>query len=313
MENYVVIEQIGSGSQGPVHQCQLLGPQVAVKSINMMEGDYLRTSSVEAYLRESRILALIRHPNLVRYFHLFVRENTQLCVVNEFCPQRSVADLVERTRGFNVISEPVAAWIAREVTKALAYLHERHIVHGRLKLTKILVGSEGEIKLTDFGVHEHSFMVSYELAPELVANQMGMPNAKTDLWLLGICTTQMLQAPSQSNPTSRRSSFGKRRNLVPTNESWSDTTKSFIQHCCQFDARNRPFARNLLDGHPFLADDCASRQDFVNLLQLHPWSSSDDDTLDTNLDEIMTPGDDFAVPDFPIQNLEPIYEDFLQK
>src|SRR5579871_1180070 len=81
---------------------------------------------------------------------------------------------------------------------ALSYLHKKHVIHRDIKPENILVGSHGEIKLSDFGWSVHAPTNRREtmcgtldyLPPEMISGESY--GERVDLWSLGILTYEFL-------------------------------------------------------------------------------------------------------------------------
>ena len=79
----------------------------------------------------------------------------QIWLVMELCDGGSVAELVQGLKKACIVGylkEIEIAYILSEVHHALAYLHGHHRIHRDVKGTNILLTSEGDVKLIDYGV-----------------------------------------------------------------------------------------------------------------------------------------------------------------
>ena len=111
----------------------------------------LTTSSVirDRFLQEARTVARLRHPNIVDV-HSAGQAGGLLYFVMEYVPGESLRDRIDR--GHRVDGHQ-ALTILRDLARALAYAHERGIVHRDVKPDNILLDREsGCSMLTDFGV-----------------------------------------------------------------------------------------------------------------------------------------------------------------
>lgn len=100
-------------------------------------------------LREARAIAQLDHVNVVRVFDVLLSGDGDPQIVMEYVPSRSLHDAI--TTGGPI--PPVrAAAIGLAVLGALRAAHRAGIMHRDVKPANILVGADGRIVLTDFGL-----------------------------------------------------------------------------------------------------------------------------------------------------------------
>jgi len=73
----------------------------------------------------------------------------KLWIILEFMNFGALTDLLEEMKG--KLDENLCAYLLRRTLEGLNYLHSRGIVHRDIKSDNILINSEGDIKLADFG------------------------------------------------------------------------------------------------------------------------------------------------------------------
>lgn len=149
-DRYRIEARIGVGGTATVWRAtdELLHQPVALKRIPFAGFDDERETRERA-LREARLAARLRgHPNVVSVFDIRADED-DLWLVLEYVPARTLADLL-RERG--QLNPAQAATIGRGVAAALAAAHGQGIVHRDVKPGNVLVGPDGVVKLTDFGI-----------------------------------------------------------------------------------------------------------------------------------------------------------------
>ncbi|XP_042507992.1 probable LRR receptor-like serine/threonine-protein kinase At4g37250 [Macadamia integrifolia] len=100
-----------------------------------------------------RLIAKLRHPNLVRIRGFFWGSDEKL-VIYDYVPNGSLANACHRKPGSSPYQLPWEARlkIARGVARGLAYLHEKKHVHGNLKPSNILLGADMEPRVGDLGL-----------------------------------------------------------------------------------------------------------------------------------------------------------------
>ncbi|HEY2191621.1 MAG TPA: protein kinase [Actinomycetospora sp.] len=149
---YRLEERIGSGAMGVVWRGtdERLGRVVAVKQVFLNQGlDEREADEVrQRTLREGRIAARLQHPHAISVFDASI-EGDEPWLVMEYLPSRSLAAML----GEHGPLEPrLVARIGRQVADALDAAHQAGIVHRDVKPGNVLIGADGTVKITDFGI-----------------------------------------------------------------------------------------------------------------------------------------------------------------
>jgi hypothetical protein len=179
---------------------EFLRRPVAVKEVLLPPGvpDGEAAELRERTLREARAIAALSHPNVIT-LHDVARENGEPFVVTEYMPAHSLAELL-RTLG--PLETATGAAIGVAVAAGLAAAHEVGITHRDVKPGNVLVGGDGQVKLTDFGIARNvsertmtrtGIMLGSPayIAPEVAAGREVTPAA--DLWGLGATLFAVLE------------------------------------------------------------------------------------------------------------------------
>ncbi|GKV16745.1 hypothetical protein SLEP1_g27341 [Rubroshorea leprosula] len=148
-DNFDPSKELGEGGFGTVYHGVLSdGRVVAVK--RLFEKNLKR---VEQFINEIKILADIRHPNLVTLYGCTSRHSRELLLVYEYIPNGTVADHLHGRRAKSgLLTWPVRLRIAIETANALAYLHGKEIIHRDVKTNNILLDNSFHVKVADFGL-----------------------------------------------------------------------------------------------------------------------------------------------------------------
>ncbi|SES34274.1 hypothetical protein SAMN04488000_1233 [Lentzea albida] len=148
---YVLLDQLGAGAMGVVWRArdEFLHRDVAVKQLllNDVESNEFH-EAVQRAMREGRIAARLQHPNAIAVYDVVV-EDGKPCLVMEYLPSRNLSSILS-DRGTMPPQE--AARIGSLAAGALAAAHSAGIVHRDIKPGNVLIGRDGTVKITDFGI-----------------------------------------------------------------------------------------------------------------------------------------------------------------
>jgi serine/threonine protein kinase len=149
---YRLEERIGSGAMGVVWRGtdERLGRVVAVKQVFLNQGlDESEADEVrQRTLREGRIAARLQHPHAISVFDASI-EGDEPWLVMEYLPSRSLAAVLGEQ---GPLDPRLVARIGRQVADALDAAQEAGIVHRDVKPGNVLIGADGTVKITDFGI-----------------------------------------------------------------------------------------------------------------------------------------------------------------
>ncbi|XLR17857.1 hypothetical protein S83_045769 [Arachis hypogaea] len=263
VENYHVIELVGEGSFGKVYKGRRKhsGQTVAMKFI-MKHGK--TENDIHNLRQEIEILRKLKHENIIQMLDSF-ESPQEFCVVTEFAQ----GELFEILEDDKCLPEEQVQAIAKQLVKALHYLHSNRIIHRDMKPQNILIGAGSVVKLCDFGFARAMSTNTVVLrsikgtplymAPELVREQ---PYTHTvDLWSLGVILYELYvgQPPFYTN-----SVYALIRHIVkdPVKypESMSPSFKSFLKGLLNKAPESRLTWPALLE-HPFVKETSDELED----------------------------------------------------
>jgi serine/threonine protein kinase len=193
-DRYRLVEPLGQGGMGRVWKArdEVLHRDVAIKELVPPPGLTTdeRREMRERSLREARAIARLNHINVVRIFDV-LRTDADPWIVMEYVRSRSLQDTLASD---GPVSPGQAAEIGLGVLGALKAAHKAGVMHRDVKPGNVLLGEDGRVVLTDFGlatvpgdpnVTRTGLVLGSPayIAPERARDGTAGPEA--DLWSLG--------------------------------------------------------------------------------------------------------------------------------
>ena len=152
-KDFKVICQLGKGSFGFVYLVQHLDSKCKY-ALKVLDKAQIFQRKLEKYaFTERNILMKLDHPFIVK-LHFAFQTPEKLALVMDFCPNGDLGMLLQREK---TLTEEAARFYICEIVLALQELHSHNIVFRDLKPDNILIGSDGHIRLTDFGLSRDEF------------------------------------------------------------------------------------------------------------------------------------------------------------
>jgi serine/threonine-protein kinase len=199
-DRYEIQQRIGRGGMADVFLARdlLLDRPVAIKVL--FPEFAVDPNFVERFRREAQAAANLNHPNIVGVYDWGQYANTYFMAM-EYVQGRTLADILRLNK---TVTTQQAAEIASEVAAALGFAHRNGVVHRDIKPANILIGSNGQVKVADFGIaramnsptesnltQAGSVMgTATYFSPEQA--QGAQPDPRSDLYSLGIVLYEMV-------------------------------------------------------------------------------------------------------------------------
>jgi serine/threonine protein kinase len=255
LDRYKVLKLLGAGGMGRVYlaEDQKLGIPVAIKVLkDILTQD---PASVKRLITEAKTSILLAHPNIVR-LHNFEDGETTKFLVMEYVEGQTLDDKIANE---GKLTEAETRRIASEVCEGLEHAHLKKVIHRDMKPGNVLLGKDGSIKISDFGLarlcHDSIARLTSQLStgtlqymsPEQLDGEI---SEWSDQYSVGVMLYEML---SGSPPFVTGDLPGQIRNKVPKPiEGISPEMNGIVRRCLEKDKEKR-FAsihelRDELDG-----------------------------------------------------------------
>jgi serine/threonine protein kinase len=163
-DRYRLDRRIGTGAMGVVWRAhdERLNRTVAIKELLMQPGlaEADAQTARDRAMREGRIAARLQHPHAIHVYDVALDGATGVggqmvpWLVMEYLPSHSLAAVLAEQ---GTLAPHEAARIGQQVAAALAAAHEAGIVHRDVKPGNVLLGQDGIVKITDFGISRASW------------------------------------------------------------------------------------------------------------------------------------------------------------
>ncbi len=199
-DRYEIHKRVGRGGMADVFLARdlLLDRQVAIKIL--FPEFAVDPNFVERFRREAQAAANLSHPNIVNVYDWGRYEGTYF-IAMEYVQGRTLAEILKTNKRLTPKQD---AEIASEVAAALGFAHEAGLAHRDIKPANILIGSNGQVKVADFGIARAMNSATESnltqagavmgtasyFSPEQA--QGAQPDPRSDLYSLGIVMYEMV-------------------------------------------------------------------------------------------------------------------------
>lgn len=194
--NYKLGKTLGIGSFGKVKIAEhaLTGHKVAIKILNCRKIKNMEME--EKVRREIKILRLFMHPHIIRLYEV-IDTVTDIYVVMEYVKSGELFDyIVEKGR----LQEDEARRFFQQIISGVEYCHRNMVVHRDLKPENLLLDSNCNVKIADFGLSNimrdgHFLKTSCGspnyAAPEVISGKL-YAGPEVDVWSCGVILYALL-------------------------------------------------------------------------------------------------------------------------
>lgn len=203
---YEIQEVIGVGGMAVVYKAydNIDDRTVAVK---ILKEEYLANEEFRRrFKNESKAIAVLSHPNIVKVFNVSYGDRLQY-IVMEYVEGITLKEYIEQ-QGRLGIKETVH--FTMQILRALQHAHDKGIVHRDIKPQNIMLLSNGNIKVTDFGIARFSYSDTKTMTDSAIGSvhyispeqaRGDTTDDRADIYSVGVVMYEMLtgQLPFQSD------------------------------------------------------------------------------------------------------------------
>jgi len=202
IEGYQVLREISHGGQGVVYQAVQQSTQRKVALKVLLEGPYASKSSRLRFEREIDLVSHLKHPNIIAVFDSGTTSDGRLFYVMDYVRGMPVTEYIRSKR----LSLRQTLQLFAAICEAVNHAHQKGVIHRDLKPSNVLVDSEGNPHILDFGLAKAITERAETLAtisgqvmgtlPYMSPEQtQGNPEAidtRTDVYALGVILYELL-------------------------------------------------------------------------------------------------------------------------
>lgn len=194
---YEILEEVGNGGMAVVYKAKDFNTG-AIVAVKILREEYLDNEEFcRRFRNESHAIALLNHPNIVKIYNVS-NSPTQQYIVMEYIDGISLKDYIEQQ---GVVRVKEAVYFTTQILRALMQAHQKGIVHRDIKPQNIMLLSNGQIKVTDFGIArlatsrtatitDKAIGSVHYIAPEQARG--ANTDARADLYSVGVMLYEML-------------------------------------------------------------------------------------------------------------------------
>ena len=209
-ERYTIEGELGRGSFGRVASAfdRDLRRSVAIK---ILDREITDPDDIRAFLNEAIITGNLEHPNIIPAYELNFSPSLGLYYTMKRYSDRTLRSVLDDLqKGVPEVSEAFGLFrrltLFSEIGRALAYAHERGVIHTDLKPEHVLLGQLGGVVVADWGLacvmtppgeqplsqpRLHDGSPAY-MSPEQITDEAPYLDERTDVWSLGVILYELL-------------------------------------------------------------------------------------------------------------------------
>ena len=194
---YELLELIGVGGMADIYKAKDITDDRTV-AVKILKNEFAASEDfLRRFRNESKAIALLSHPNIVKIFDVGFTDKIQY-IVMEYIDGITLTEYIARQ---GVLKWRDAVHFTTQVLRALQHAHDRGIVHRDVKSQNVMLLADGTIKVMDFGIarfnretdktmSEKAIGSVHYISPEQARGEV--TDEKSDIYSVGVMLYEML-------------------------------------------------------------------------------------------------------------------------
>ena len=194
---YELLELIGVGGMADIYKAMDI-IEDRIVAVKILKNEFAASEDfLRRFRNESKAIALLSHPNIVKIYDVGFTEKIQY-IVMEYIDGITLTEYIERQ---GVLKWRDAVHFTTQVLRALQHAHDRGIVHRDIKSQNVMLLADGTIKVMDFGIarfnretdktmSEKAIGSVHYISPEQARGEV--TDEKSDIYSVGVMLYEML-------------------------------------------------------------------------------------------------------------------------
>ena len=194
---YELLELIGVGGMADIYKARDITEDRTV-AVKIMKNEFIGSEDfIRRFRNESKAIALLSHPNIVKIFDVGFTEKLQF-IVMEYIDGITLTEYITK---HGVLKWKDVVHFTMQILKALQHAHDRGIVHRDIKPQNVMLLEDGTIKVMDFGIarfnretdktmSEKAIGSVHYISPEQAKGDV--TDERSDIYSIGVMMYEML-------------------------------------------------------------------------------------------------------------------------
>ncbi len=194
---YDIREIIGVGGMAVVYKAyDIIDDRIV--AVKVLKDEFLANEEFRRrFKNESKAIAVLSHPNIVRVFDVSYGDKLQY-IVMEYVEGITLKEYIEQQE---VINQKEAVYFVMQILRALQHAHDKGVVHRDIKPQNIMLLENGTIRVTDFGIARFSRSETRTLSDSTIGSvhyispeqaRGDVTDDRADLYSVGVMFYEML-------------------------------------------------------------------------------------------------------------------------